>query len=233
MIQDQIVQLNGVFSKIQRRWRKRGAWGVLAASIQTLIYPVAQFHRRLVWQMPLEGAIAPVIWSAGESLQIIGPENLDAELTPELSSFLGGEAAASEIEGVRLGDRVFIASDAAGYLGRTCLFFDTKQETRRQARILGELPTTPILGSSFTTPAARGRGVHKRLVSEVFRYLQDLGCRRVVCEIDYENIASQTAKAGVGMSVCRQISDWKVLDLIAVQKVKESGRSKWRCLWIG
>jgi RimJ/RimL family protein N-acetyltransferase len=183
--------------------------------------------------MPLEEQRPAVIWSDGESFQIVGPENLDTDLTPELRSFLGGEEGESEIEGVRLGDRVFIASDAAGYLGRTCLFFDTKEETRRQARILGELPTTPILGSSFTTPAARGRGVHKRLVGEVFRYLQDLGYRRVVCEIDYENIASQTAKKGVGMSVCRQISDWKVLDLLVVQKVKESGRSRWRCLWIG
>ena len=82
----------------------------------------------------------------GERLMILGPENIEKELTGSLHSFLGGPAAAGEIEGVRGGDRLFVVATDTSFLAYSYIFFETTRETRRQSHIYGERQNTPSSG---------------------------------------------------------------------------------------
>ena len=55
---------------------------------------------------------------------------------------------------------------------------------------------------------------------------------RAVCEVDPLNRPSIRASRAAGMRMCRELDDWRILSRILVQRVQESGRTRWRLCWI-
>jgi RimJ/RimL family protein N-acetyltransferase len=218
------TRIRRVRGRIAEEGLLRTARGILA----TLASPVVRRRERLIWEVEI-GAQKPSVWKAGERLLIFGPDNIDRNLTPALRLFLGD--APGEIEGVRGGDRLFVVACGEEFLACSYIFFDTTKETRRHARIYGEPRNTPIIGMSFTASAARGRGIYRRMLNDMFVYLAGMGCRRAVCEVDPRNTPSNRASEAAGMRICRQVCDWEFLKSLFVQRVIEGGRSRWRVLW--
>jgi hypothetical protein len=217
--------------KVRSHLRQAGFRRTLVAAVLTAVSPVVRRRERLIWEVKL-GPREPSTWERGEKLLILGPENIDKALTGPLRSFLGGPAAAAEIEGVRGGDRLFVVASKMDFLACSYIFFDTTNETRRQARIYGERQNTPIIGMSFTSPAARGKGLYRRILNEMFRYLAHMNCDRAVCEVHPGNTPSNKASQAAGMRVCRELRDWAILNKLFVQRVIEGGKSRWRVLWV-
>jgi len=206
--------------------RAKGIRGIVAVLARTVLHPLVRHNRRLIWEVDLRKIRQPSHWEAGEEIVVFGPDNL--EICSELRAFLGFSATTDdELAGVRQGDRLFVVGAGRSYLAYSYIFFDSTWETRRQARILGELPGTPIIGLSFTAPNARGHGIYRRLLNEMFRFLQDRGYQRAVCEVDPANIASNKASQSAGMQVCRELSDWIFLRRLVLQKVREQDRTRW------
>lgn len=220
----------GPFGSMVSHLRSRGIRAGAVNLTRTLLYPFVRHSRRLIWEVDLRQVRPPSQWDAGKRVFVLGPDN--PEITPQLRAFLGGDTVAAEIAGVHQGDRLFIVANETEYLAYSYIFFDTTRETRRQARILGETPGTPIIGLSHTAPGARGRGLYRRLLNEMFRFLQNMGYERAVCEVDPANIASNKASQAAGMRICRELSDWTVLRRLVVQKVRQSGRTRWRRLLV-
>jgi RimJ/RimL family protein N-acetyltransferase len=217
--------------KVTSHLRKRGLRQTLLTAMLTAAYPVMRYTERLIWEVKLTPR-EPSIWEPGERLIILGPDNVDEEMTPQLRSFLRGTEAAGELNGVRGGDRLFIVATETEYLACSYIFFDTTRETRRHARIYGEQRNTPIIGMSFTSPATRGRGLYRRILNEMFRFLRQMNYDRAICEVHPRNLASNRASEAAGLRVCRELCDWAFLDKVFVQKVKETGKSRWRILWV-
>ncbi|MCC6536729.1 MAG: hypothetical protein IT162_04215 [Bryobacterales bacterium] len=213
--------------------RSFAAW--ISAAVRTVLYPVARFHRRQVWSVPLCAAREASDWSAAETPVLIGPHNYAAEMTPELAQFTGPDEAA--LAGVRRGDRLCAVRDAdtGAWLAYTYVFFAANTpETRRQVRILGTGERTPVVGLSFTAPAARGRGLYRRLLNEIFAELHRLGHRECVCEIDPANAASQAASRAAGMAPRLHLSEVIVLGHLLLQRVRPEGggAARWRWSWV-
>jgi RimJ/RimL family protein N-acetyltransferase len=200
---------------------------------RNVVHFAVRHNRRLIWEADLRAPRTPSQWAAGEQVTILGPDNVDREMTPALRDFLIATSAASELEGVRRGDRLFVIKSEDGYLAYSYIFFDTTKETRRQAIILAEMRNTPIVGLSYTAPSARGRGLYQRILNDMFRFLHDIGPERAVCEVDPRNVPSNRASEAAGMRVCRQLSDWTILRWIVFQKVWEARKTRWRIFWIG
>ena len=217
--------------KVGLRLREAGFRGTLLALMSTALSPIVRRRERLIWEMNL-GPLPPSVWEHGEKLMILGPDNIDRELTDQIRAVLGGPAAEPEIEGVRGGDRLFVVATETDILSWSYIFFDTTNETRRQARIYGEVRNTPIIGMSFTSPPARGRGLYRRILHEMFRYLASMNCERAVCEVHPGNTPSNKASLAVGMRVCRELRDWAIFNKLFIQRVTERGRSRWRVLWV-
>jgi hypothetical protein len=70
--------------------------------------------------------------------------------------------------------------------------------------------------------------IHRRVLNEAFRYLQQLGYSRVINEVMASNQASSKANVAVGMKICRELRDWTIVKRLVVQKVEEANRSDWR-----
>ena len=217
--------------KVSSRIREAGLRRTLAAIASTAVSPILRRRERLIWEITLDPR-APSVWDRGEKLMILGPDNIEKELTDQLLAALGGPAAKPEVEGVRGGDRLFVVASDTDILSWSYIFFDTTAETRRQARIYGESRNTPIIGMSFTSPAARGKGYYRRILNEMFRYLADMNCKRAVCEVHPGNTPSNKASQAAGMRVCRELRDWAILNRLFIQRVTERGKSQWRVLWV-
>lgn len=218
-------------SKIWSYLSRNGPLFTAEAALETLIRPLVRHQRRLVWEARLRAA-RPAAHRTG-NVVAIGPANVASALTPPIRALLEANGAAAEIEGVRRGDLLFLAESGGEPSGYSFVFFDTTQETRRQARILGETPGTPIIGMSFTLPAARGKGVYRGILVEMFGYLKAAGYERAICEVDPANRPSNHASRAAGMEVRRELRDWIVFRRILLQRVTEAGLSRWRLLWIG
>ena len=190
-----------------------------------------RYTERLIWEVKLTPR-EPSIWEPGQRLIVLGPDNVDEKMTPALRSFLGLKENAGELDGLRRGDRLFIVATETEYLACSYIFFDTTRETRRHARIYGEDRNTPILGMSFTSPHARGRGLYRRILNEMLRLLHEMNYRRAICEVDPRNRSSNRASEAVGMNVCRELRDWALFNKVFVQSVNEAGKSRWRIVWI-
>ena len=108
------------------------------------------------------------------------------------------------------------------------IYFDTTAETRRQKKIFGEPPGIPVIGTCFTAEIYRGKGVYRRVLNDVFRYLAELGYERATADVNTHNTASNKASAAAGMSVCRELSDWIVMKRLLVQRVKDTRGASWR-----
>jgi len=214
------------------RVRNDGVRNTILFIKSNLLYPVIRYQHRWIWEISLEPWQTPGNWSRGERFFVLGPENFEQSFTPRLRSFLGGDSVRDEIEGVRNGDRLFVVVAKEEFLACSYIFFDTREETRRQVHILGEVPNTPIIGLSYTLPAARGRGLYRDILIEMFRWLKERGYKRVVCEVHPRNTPSNRASATAGMNLCRELRDWTIFSSLVVQQVKGAGRSYWRMIWI-
>jgi RimJ/RimL family protein N-acetyltransferase len=218
------------FEKVRSRVARNGILRTLTSALWTAVSPILRRRNRLIWEMKL-GPRPASAWERDEELMILGPDNVDQELTAGLRSLLAEASATQEIEGVRGGDRLFVVASKTNFLACSYIFFDTTKETRRHARIYGEPRNTPIIGMSFTSPAARGRGLYRRILNDMFVFLAEMRCERAICEIHPDNTPSNRASEAAGMRVCRELRDWSVLNRIFVQRVTEGGKSRWRVLW--
>lgn len=216
-------------ANVTSQWPNRGftrwARGVAGAFLRRLL----TWQQRNVWECLLDREWTSGDWPSGERVEIIGRKET---VPPLLYQFLGGDKASAELAGVRRGDLLFVVRDDAGYLACSYIFFDTTAATIRQKRILLVASGTPVIGLSFTAPEARGRGIYKRLLHEMFRYLSAQGVETVVCEVDPHNTASNAASRAVGMRIRRELTDCIFLRRLVIQKVREHGSSRWRWLVI-
>jgi hypothetical protein len=73
--------------------------------------------------------------------------------------------------------------------------------------------------------------IHRRVLNEAFRYLQQLGYPRVINDVLAHNEASIKANVAVGMRLCRELRDCTILKHLVVQRVGEGGRWRWRLLF--
>ena len=74
--------------------------------------------------------------------------------------------------------------------------------------------------------------IHRRVLNDAFRYLQNLGYSRVINDVLAHNDGSTKANIAVGMKLCRELRDWTILRHLVVQRVGVSGRWRWRLIWI-
>jgi hypothetical protein len=70
--------------------------------------------------------------------------------------------------------------------------------------------------------------LHRRVLNDVFRYLQQLGYQRAINEVLADNLSSLNANKAVGMKICRELRTWMILGRLAAQRISEAGRSRWR-----
>lgn len=211
----------------------RSAADWVSAALRTVLQPVVRFHRRQIWRISLCEPRAVSAWSGTETPVLIGPDNYTTAMTPALERFTGPDEAA--LVGVRRGDRLAAVRDDSGWLAYTYIFFAANTpETKRQVRILGIHERTPVVGLSFTAPAARGRGLYRRLLNETFAELHRLGHRECVCEIDPANVASQSASRAAGMELHLHLADALILRHLLLQRVRKhsAGRARWRWSWV-
>jgi len=216
-----MMRFNEFTGRIQRRWRQYGAWQTL----RFLLSRVLRHQEYLVFDVSLDAHRPRPEWRDGERVQIIGPENIDSEVTPELRKFLGGEEAVENLAGVRRGDRLFVVKSERGYLHGGYIFFETKQ-----TRILGETGKPPLIGCCGIAQFAQGRGLYRRALNAELCYLKDRGYSRALIETSPKNIPSRKGIEAAGFRLCRQVSAWIMLNLLVFQKYVEPSGTKWRII---
>jgi RimJ/RimL family protein N-acetyltransferase len=213
---------NGVLragERIRSYWRERGT----VATCRFLMSRVYRSRRYLVFEAAVDKDRVCPEWSADERLEVLSRENLDAALTPEITSFLGGTEADEHLRGVRTGDLLFLVMR-----GGTCqhcgyILFET-----RQTRILGEPKRVPLIASCKTAPESRGRGLYRRALQAELCHLQKLGFDRAVIETDPENVASRKGIEAAGFRLFRHVKVWLLLNCLVFQHVIEGSHARWR-----
>jgi len=208
-----------VAERIRRHWRQHGP----LSTLRFLASRILRRWRCVVYEASLETPGACAHWNDGDRLQVIGPENLDKALTPELRSFLGGEEAIENLEGVRTGNRLFVVANDSGFLHCGYILFQT-----RQTRIIGETTGPPVIACCQTVPTAQGRGLYRNALRAELCYLRERGYRRAVIETDPKNIPSRRGIEAAGFRLCRQATSWIVLNWIVGQKLVEPSGVRWR-----
>jgi hypothetical protein len=312
----------GDFSqRVKSYWRTRGPRAFILSAVKATAGLLIRYNRHFIWEALLETKRLPSPWADDERFSILGPEQLDAALNEPLRRFLGGENAASDLEGVRHGDRLMLVTSDGKYVYSGYIYFETTAATRREVRIYGEAAGVPVIGTCASAPARIWSGpagvpaqdalrsklerllpsgtdleqaahgfktmglflhtvqlahdlelpfsalkdrilagrnlwqavqdlnpnvdaaaevrriweeasIHRRVLNEAFRYLQELGYSRAINDVLTHNEASIKANVAVGMSLCRELRDWTILKHLVVQRIGESGRWRWRLLLI-
>ena len=223
----------GTANRVVAYCSKNGLRRTLMLLLRGVFSPVCRQNRRLIWDACLRHPRTSSKWEAGEHLKILGPANLGTALTPQIIELLKQNAAIAEVDGVRHGDRLFVLESESGVpLAYSFIFFDTTAASRRQARILGEQRGTPIIGLSFCAPELRGRGLYRRILNEMFCFLESSGYERAICEVEPSNAPSNRASEAAGMKVCRQIQEWMVLNHIVLQRIWKADSKRWRLIWV-
>lgn len=181
----------------------------------------------MVYEADLEQPYAPALWTEGERLLVIGPDNLEPDLDPRIAAFLGG-AAYECVSGIRGGDRLFIVADAHEYLHRGYIILSGQAR-----KLIWELEDVPVIGYCYTVAAARGRGLYRRALIAEMEYLRELGYRRVVIDTEPGNHASRKGIEAAGFVFVRTVSSWIVLSLFAIQRMKAGSRTHSRLVFFG
>jgi GNAT superfamily N-acetyltransferase len=213
-------------------WPEAGLERRLRNLVHSILGKIVRFQSRYVWERALGADCQPPEWPSGETVEAIGPETAGLARQAPLFDFLGGPALVQELEGVSRGDRLFAVRNEFGYAAYSFIFFDITSSTMRQKRILLVEPGTPVIGLSFTAPEARGKGIYKRLLQEMFAYLAGRGAGRVVCEVEPGNGPSNAASRAVGMCLRRELSDCIIARKLVIQRVREAGKARWRILLV-
>jgi GNAT superfamily N-acetyltransferase len=179
-----------------------------------------------VYQADLQHPYPPVEWTEGERLLVVGAENQESELTPQVRAFLGG-AVYECLAGIRDGDRLFIIADQDECLHRGYVIFNS-----RAKKLIGENDNAPLIGYCYTAAAARGRGLYRRALLAEMRYLQQRGYKRVVIDTHPANQASRKGIEAAGFQFVRTVSVWIVLNLLALQRTEAGHDTRWRMLFL-
>jgi hypothetical protein len=177
-----------------------------------------------VYQADLQQPCPPVEWLEGERLLVVGADNLESDLTPQVRAFLGG-AVYEFLAGIRNGDRLFVIADQDECLHRGYIIFSS-----RAKKLIGENGNAPLIGYCYTAAAARGRGLYRRALLGEMRYLQDRGYKRVVIDTHPANLASRKGIEAAGFQFARTVSVWIVLNLLALQRTETRHDTHWRML---
>lgn len=214
---------NAIVGRIRSEYRRRGLW-------KTICFLAGRILRRwdsVVYDARPSTTPASESWQENERLEVIGPDNVDQSLTPELKSFLGGDGAAENIESVRRGDRLFVVSNGGEHLHCGYIMFGS-----RQSRIIGEDGAPPLIGCCRTVPAAQGRGLYRKALRAEVQYLAGLGYERVVVETAPDNVPSRRGIETAGFALCREATSWVFCNKVVVQRTVERGVVRWRAFTV-
>ena len=213
-------RMGEVLLRIRRHWKQKGA----LATARFLLSRVFRHQKHVVYEADCRTPREPSHWADEERLVELGADNLDANLTPELQTFLGGEEAFESLQGVRGGDRLFLVVNGCEYLHRGYILFRT-----RQSKILGDPRADPLIANCATARGTRGRGLYRRALNAEVCHLQKLGYERVIIETQPDNHASRRGIEAAGFSLAWEAQVWIVLNWLVVQRVQKLGTTRWRC----
>ena len=113
-----------------------------------------------------------------------------------------------------------------------CLHFGSVGFSSRQVRVLGEPRNTPVIGSCFTFPEARGRGLYQRALASLAARLQAEGHGRLLIETHPENRASRRGIERAGFQPLREMKIRIVFRVLALATIKDARGSRFRAWWI-
>lgn len=182
--------------------------------------------RAAVYDVDLRVPRSPTTWRDEEWVHVIGPEDFHTALTPAVRVFLG-PTAHENLTGVYKDNRLFLISNHEKSLHCGYVLFRT-----RQAKILGEPDSTPIIACCLTAPEARGQGLYRKALNEELCYLQERGYERAVVETHPENIPSRKGIEAVGFRFCRTVDVWILLNWLVIQKNSGESGVRWRSFTI-
>ena len=215
------MKLRDLAERIGTYWHRHGTF----ATLQFLGGRVVRHQRHLVFEAVLDTAPDDVSWLEGERLTVINRANVDSAIGADLREFLGGDAAADNLQGIRGGDELFVVAQGSQYHHCGYILFRTKQ-----TRIIGEPQNPPLIACCLTVPAARGRGLYRRALIAELRHLWDRGYRRIVIETSPGNLPSRKGIEAAGFRFCREVSAWIVLNCLVYQKRIESSGARRRLI---
>jgi hypothetical protein len=175
---------------------------------------VLRRRNHIVFELDLTIPRDLTAWAPGERVIEIGPDNLDAVMTPALFEFMGGEQVRKSLDGVRRGNRVILVVDDEGYAAYGHVVVNSKE----YVRALGEPEAVPYVGNFFTAPRARRRGLFEKINNESFLLLQRLGYRRVLAEARPSNAGSVKGSERVGMHIARHLTGWILFERVLIQR---------------
>jgi hypothetical protein len=212
------MTLSMLADRIRRHRRQHGSF----ATLRFLSSRVFRRREHVVFDVLLDGIDAPR-WEEGEQLRVIGPENIDAEVTPAIRGFMGGDEAVESLQGVRNGDRLFVVTGDGEVLHGGYVLFHT-----RQTKLIGEPGDPPVIASCLTAPAARGRGLYRKALRAELCYLRDRGYRRAVIETSPDNTASRRGIEAAGFRFLREARVWIVMNKLVCQRLSDVSGTHWR-----
>ncbi len=208
--------------RLRREWQSKGAW----RTFRFLASRVFRGWKSVVYEADLEIPRAPSEWGPDETIEALGPDEIDAAITPALTAFLGGDGP-ENLDGVREGNRLFLISAGGMLLHCGYILFRT-----RQTKLIGESGEPPVIACCFTSPTARGRGLYRKALNAELCFLRDRGYKRVVIETDPENTASRKGIEAAGFRLIRRVRSWIVLNRLVLQRSVEPSGSYWRILFL-
>ena len=160
-------------------------------------------------------------WQADEQLHVLGPGNIDAELSPGLYSFLGGDEVNESLQSVRRGDALFAVKKGEAFVHCGYILFQT-----RSAKIAGEVEPVPVIGNCKTAIGAQGRGLYRKALNEEIRYLNERGYSRVIIITSPDNVPSQKGIEAAGFHLIRRVTAIIILNVLVISRVREKDRSR-------
>lgn len=208
--------------RLRREWQSKGAW----RTFRFLFSRLFRCWKAVVYDADLELPRAPTEWGPDESLDSLGPDEVDAAVTPALMAFLGREGP-ENLEGVRDGNRLFLVSAGGMFLHCGYILFRT-----RQTKLIGEPGAPPVIACCFTSPVARGRGLYRKALNAELCFLRDRGYKRVVIETDPDNTASCKGIEAAGFRLNRTIRSWILMNWLVLQRSVELSGSRWRVFFL-
>lgn len=212
-----VARLRSVWRRLQGVWRQKGAVGTL----RFLLSRVGRRHIHLVYEFLLTGPVPPVQWVGDERLLRVGSAEL-AAISPELLTFLGGDAAAESIEGLRTGDHLFVVADKKEYLHRGYIFYNA-----RHSKMLGDVHGPPVIGCCATVAAARGRGLYRKALHAELAYLKEMGYNRVLIAVEPDNSPSRRGIEGAGFSLLWEAHTWVILNCLVIHRLRQGVAARW------
>jgi hypothetical protein len=214
-------------NRVRQHCRTKGLIATVLAAAEMLLSPVLRRRRRVVFEASTVGVRQASPWAANERLLLIGPDNLDT-LDPALLANLRVEKHQRDFDGIRHGNRLFLVVDGNECIHRSYVRLSEGLLNDRKSLFFGELEMLPEIRSCETAERSQSRGLYRRVLNEALRYVQSLGYSRAVLYVMAENTASIKGVRAAGFTVCRELQDWILFNLLVIQNVSEAGDTAWR-----